>query len=82
MVRGLGRSYEQLFEALERLGRFPDTTHGFEVWLVLSVVKNVSNYFELVHPDTAKYFERADKAWTLGDMINDVAGVPRNLVAK
>jgi hypothetical protein len=41
MVRGLGwkrrRSYEQLFETLERLGRFPDTTHGFEVWLVLSV---------------------------------------------
>jgi hypothetical protein len=51
------RSYEQLFDSLERLGRFRDTTHGFDVWEVLSAVKDVSIYFELVQPDTAKYFE-------------------------
>jgi hypothetical protein len=85
MARALGwkrrRSYEQLFDSLERLGRFRDTTHGFDVWEVLSAVKDVSIYFELVQPDTAKYFEglfrRAGKAWTLGYAIERRAGVAK-----
>jgi len=82
MVTSLGwkrrRDYEELFEGIERLGRFRDVD-DFDVDMALSAVRNVSVYFELMKSDTAQYFEglfrRTPKAWTLGYAIEVRAGV-------
>jgi hypothetical protein len=82
MVTALGwerrRWYEELFEGLERLGRFRDI-EDFDVNLALNAVRNVSVYFELLRPDSAEYFQglwrRTPKAWSLGYTIERRAGV-------
>jgi hypothetical protein len=82
MVTVLGwerrRSYEELFDGLDRLGRFRQAV-DFDVDMALNAVRGVSNDFELLRPDTAQYFEglfrRTPKAWTLGYAIQVQAGV-------
>jgi hypothetical protein len=82
MVTALGwrrrRDYEQLFRGLERLGEFRDIDN-FDVHEALNAVSSVSNDFTLLREDTAQYFkgrwQRAGKAYTLGDAIERQAGV-------
>ena len=82
MVTALGwerrRTYERWLAGLERLGQFRDI-NNFDVDWALSTVMEVSDYFELLRPDTAKYFEglwrRSSKAWSLGYAIEVEAGV-------
>ena len=76
MVEKLGwerrRNYNELFQGIERLGHFRDIDN-FDVEAALVVVRNVSLYFELLHPDTARFFKglwrHSPKAWTLGYAI-------------
>ena len=76
MVEKLGwerrRYYNELFQGIERLGHFRDIDN-FDVEAALVVVRNVSLYFELLHPDTARFFKglwrHSPKAWTLGYAI-------------
>jgi hypothetical protein len=85
MVTALGwerrRTYEELFDGLERLGRFRDVAH-FDASEVLSAVSNVGDDFEAAQPDSGNYFEglfrRGGKAWSLGYAIEVMAGVADN----
>ncbi len=82
MVEKLGwerrRYYNELFQGIERLGQFRNIDN-FDVGEALSVVRSVSNYFELLRPDTARFFEGlwrgSPKAWTLGYAISVHAGL-------
>lgn len=82
MVELLGwkrrRYYDDLFEGIERIGLFRNIDK-FDVNEALNAVRNVSDYFELLNPSTARYFEglwrRSPKAWTLGYAISVHAGL-------
>lgn len=82
MIEKLGwerrRYYNELFHGIERLGRFRNIDN-FDVGEALSVVRSVSNYFELLRPATARFFtglwRRSPKAWTLGYAIAVHAGL-------
>ncbi|MDH2352572.1 hypothetical protein QCM80_18215 [Bradyrhizobium sp. SSUT112] len=76
MVTALGwkrrRTYERWLHWLERLGEFQDV-NNFEAHEALNVVKAISNHFEMLRPETARYFEgfwrRSGKAWDLAYSI-------------
>ena len=59
MVETLGwqrrRYYNELFEGIERRGEFR-SIDNFDINAALNAVRSVSNYFELLRPDTARYF--------------------------
>jgi hypothetical protein len=82
MVEKLGwerrRYYNELFQGIERLGQFR-SIDDFDIDEGLSAVRSLSNYFELLRPDTARFFKklwrRTPKAWTLGYTIAVHAGV-------
>ena len=82
MVEKLGwerrRYYNELFQGIERLGQFRDT-NNFDVDAALRTVRNVSLYFELLRPGTARFFKglwrHSPKAWTLGYAIAVHAGL-------
>lgn len=82
MVEKLGwerrRYYNELFQGIERLGQFRNTDN-FDVDAALGAVRSVSNYFELLRPDTARFFKglwrHTPKAWTLGYAIAVHAGL-------
>ena len=82
MVEKLGwerrRYYNELLQGIKRLGQFRDFSN-FDVDAALSAVRDVSVYFELLRPDTARYFEglwhHTPKAWTLGYAIAVHAGL-------
>jgi len=82
MVTALGwerrRKYESWLNLLERLGEFRDI-NNFAVDAALDIVKAIGNHFEMLRPDTAKYFEgfwrRSGKAWDLAYAIEMEAGV-------
>lgn len=71
------RDYEELFDGLERLGQVNEA--NFDIYEALAAVRSVSIDFELLRPDTEKYFvgrfRRAGKAYTLGYAIEVQAGV-------
>jgi hypothetical protein len=77
MAESLGwerrRYYNELFQGIERLGQFRDIDN-FDIHSALDAVRSVSNYFELLRPDTERYFNglwrRTPKAWTLGYAIS------------
>ena len=64
-------------------GGFPgcvaDRVNSFDVNEALTTVMGVGNHFEMLRPDTAKYFEgfwrRSGKAWDLAYAIEVHAGV-------
>jgi hypothetical protein len=70
------RQYEELFAGLERLGQFRDK---LDADVALVFVRHLGDDFELLRPDTARYFEgrfrRSPKAWTLAYAIEVQAGV-------
>jgi hypothetical protein len=72
------RYYNELFQGIERLGQFRDVDN-FDIDAALNTVRSVSDYFELLHPDTARYFKglwrRTPKAWTLGYAISVHSGL-------
>ena len=82
MVTALGwerrRAYESWLDWLERLREFRDV-NDFDVNWALDTVMVVGNHFEMLRPDTAKYFERfwrrSGKAWDLAYAIEMQAGV-------
>jgi hypothetical protein len=82
MVTVLGwerrRSYEELFDGIERLGQFKDAD-SFDVIEALNAVRSLSYDFEIVKPECSEYFDglfrRAGKAWDLGYTIERIAGV-------
>jgi hypothetical protein len=82
MVAALGwerrRYYEDLFAGIERLGQFRDIKN-FDVYEALNTVRSVSEYFELLRPETSQYFtglwRHSPKAWTLGYAISANAGL-------
>ncbi len=82
MVEKLGwerrRYYNELFRGIERLGRLRNIDN-FDVDAALSVVRSVSVNFELLRPDTARFFKglwrHSPKAWTLGYTIGVHAGL-------
>jgi hypothetical protein len=82
MVEQLGwerrRLYNELFHGIERLGQFRDIS-SFDIDAALSAARHVSVYFELLRPDTARYFKglwrHTPKAWTLGYAIAVHAGL-------
>jgi hypothetical protein len=82
MVTALGwerrRTYESWLDGLERLAEFRDV-NNFDVNEALITVMGVGNHFEMLRPDTAKYFEgfwrRSGKAWDLAYAIEVHAGV-------
>jgi hypothetical protein len=87
MVAALGwerrLGYEELFDGLERLQKFRDESafryYHQDIPDALRLVRDMSWRFELLRPDTERYFKgrfrRAGKAWTLGDAIKRQAGV-------
>jgi hypothetical protein len=83
MVTALGwerrRYYEELFASIERLQQEFHNIDNFDVDEALRAVGSVSNYFELLRPDTSKYFtglwRPSPKAWTLGYTISNYAGL-------
>ena len=80
MVTALGwerrRKYESWLYWLERLREFR-SVNNFDVTEALNIVKPVGNFFEMLRPDTAKYFEgfwrRSGKAWDLAYTIEMIA---------
>jgi hypothetical protein len=82
MVEKLGwerrRYYNELFQGIERLAQSRKVEY-FDVDEALSAVRALSNYFELLRPDTGRYFKglfrRSAKAWAIGDTIAVRAGV-------
>ena len=82
MVEKLGwerrRYYNELFQGIDRLGQFRDIDN-FDVGEALTAVRSVSVYFEVLRPDTYRFFKkfwrRTPKAWTLGYVIGVQAGV-------
>jgi hypothetical protein len=86
MVTALGwerrRRYEELFDRIERLGRFRNVAN-FDVDEALHVIRGAGDYFELLRPDTQQYFEglwrHSPKAWTLGYAIQAQAGLARKI---
>ena len=82
MAKSLGwerrRYYNWLFEGIERLGQFRNIDN-FDIDGALNAVRDVSNYFELLRPETARFFNglwrRSPKAWTLGYAISVRAGL-------
>lgn len=82
MVSALGwerrRRYEEFFDALDRLGQYRDID-TFDVAGALDAVRRLSDYFEMLRPDTEKYFRglwrRSPKAWSLGYAIGVQAGL-------
>jgi hypothetical protein len=82
MTESLGwarrRYYNELFQGIERLGQFRNIDN-FDINAALNAVRSVSDYFELLRPDTARYFRglwrRSPKAWTLGYAISVRAGL-------
>jgi hypothetical protein len=82
MVEKLGwerrRYYNELFQGIERLEQFRDIDN-FDVGEALSAVRSASVYFELLRPDSARFFSglwrHSPKAWTLGYAIAVHAGL-------
>jgi hypothetical protein len=82
MVTALGwerrRTYESWLGWLEQLREFRDAKN-FDVNSALHIVMAAGNHFEILRPDTAKYFEgfwrRSGKAWDLAYAIEMQAGV-------
>jgi hypothetical protein len=82
MVAALGwqrrRDYESWLDGLKRLDQFRDSK-PFYVHEALNTAMEVSDYFRILRPETAEYFEglwqRSPKAWTLGYTIAMHAGV-------
>lgn len=85
MVEVLGwdrrRKYEALFDSLGSLGAFKDAD-SINVDEVLSRVAEVAIDFQLVDSDTQVYFEgrfqRAGKAWSVGQTVSFMAGLETN----
>jgi hypothetical protein len=76
--RGRRRYYNWLFEGIERLGQFRNIDN-FDAIGALNAVRSVSDYFELLRPETARFFiglwRRSPKAWTLGYAISVRSGL-------
>lgn len=83
MVAALGwkrrRNYEQLFADLERLRQIFKAP--FDQYEILEVVRAVGVDFEILRPDTHRWFEgrhqRSFKAWTFGYHIEYRAGLAK-----
>jgi hypothetical protein len=70
--------YELVYKGLEQVGDLAAAT-PFDVWELLTAVKSASIDVRLVRPETWDYFtglfERAGKAWSLGEAVLYQAGM-------
>ncbi|WP_316174409.1 hypothetical protein [Bradyrhizobium sp. SZCCHNRI1073] len=72
------RLYEPIYKGLEQLRDLAAATQP-DIWELLTAVKSVSLDVRLVRPETSDYFtglfERAGKAWSLGEAVLYQAGM-------